>query len=59
MTSIFVYSGRAHAHHCTIPNGGLANEIIPFDEETGGLHQCKMYADNSINVTTSCDHGWT
>ena len=42
-----------------IPDGGLANETIPFDEETGVLQKCEMYAGNSTNVTTSCDHGWT
>ena len=51
--------GRTAEHHCTIPDGGLANESIPFDEMTGGLQKCAMYAENSTNVTTSCDHGWT
>ena len=58
-TSIVIYSGHTPAHHCTIPDGGLANESIPFDDETNGLQKCKIYAENSTNVTTSCDHGWT
>ena len=42
-----------------MPHGGLVNESIPIDEETGALHKCKMYAENSTNFTTSCDNGWT
>ena len=59
MTRIVIHSGRTPAHHCTIRDGGLANESIPIDEETGALHKCIMYAENSTNVTTSCDYGWT
>ena len=57
--AVIFFAGRTPAHHCAIPHGGLANESIPFDEETGGLQKCEMYAENSTNVTTSCDYGWT
>ena len=51
--------GRTPTHHCTISDGGLANDSIPYDKDTGGLQKCAMYAENSTNVTTSCDYGWT
>ena len=58
-TFYFVYSGRTPEHHCTVPYGGSVNESIPIDQDTGELHKCKMYAENSTNVTTSCQYGWT
>ena len=30
-----------------------------MDEKTGELNKCTMYIENSTNVTTSCDYGWT
>ena len=52
------YSGRTPQHYCAVPYGTHVNESIPIDENTGDLHKCKMYAENSTNVTTSCDYGW-
>ena len=56
---ISIYSGRTPEHHCTVPYGRPVNESIPVDEDTGDLHKCKMYSENSTNVTISCEHGWT
>ena len=52
------YLGRTPKHHCVVPQGIPINESIPVDGETGALHKCKMYTENSTNVTTSCDYGW-
>ena len=59
VSSVHDNLGRTAEHHCTVTDGGKVNGSIPFDEETGGLQRCAIYAENSTNVTTSCDHGWT
>ena len=50
------------AHHCTIPDGALLNDSVPFETHDGIVvpSSCEMYENRSIsNKTIPCQNGWT